>query len=265
MIKLIISDIDGTILNENHEYSSYLLDTINAVRARGVLFTLATGRMFDSARKIAEGLGVKLPIICYNGSYIRNMSDNTIHLNEGIAPQDAVKILKSCQEYGYHAQYYMNDKLYCYADTEDMKEYGRITNVPYHPLGEAIYNISYPVHKILLVNKDPQSKEQMQQRLQALGADVDFTSSHKFYLEIMPRGHNKATAVQVLSKILKVDIADIMTAGDSFNDREMLQLVGTGVAMGQAPNAVKTVAKYVTDTNEKDGLAKALERLVLQA
>lgn len=265
MIKLIISDIDGTILNNNHEFSEYLLKTINAARQKGVLFTLATGRMYASAIQIAKGLSVDLPIICYNGCYIRDVVSDKIYLNEGISPEDTIKIIKTCREHGTHVQYYLNDKLCCPQDTEYMIEYTNITKVPYYALGEEFYNVKEPVSKILIADKNINNKNELHNKLLKLNANVDFTSSHKFYLEIMPKYHSKATALKILAKQLNVDIGNIMTAGDAFNDLEMLKLVGTGVAMGQAPDEVKSIANYVTDTNENDGLAKAIETLVLNA
>lgn len=262
MIKLIVTDIDGTLINNAHRYSERLVRAVNAARAQNVLFTLATGRMYCSGVMFAKELQVDLPIICYNGGYIRDAADK-VYYKEGIDPQSANTILKVCRGQSWHVQYCVNDNLFCAKDTDYMREYSQVAKVPYQVLGEEFYTAEDKVNKFLFIQDDVAVLRDIQQRIAEVCTTVDFTRSQANYLEVIPKGVNKGVAIKSLAQILNVDTKDIMAIGDSYNDLEMLTAVGHGVAMGQAPEDVKAAVAYVTDTNEQDGLAKAIEKYVL--
>ena len=262
MIKAIISDIDGTLLNKKLEYTPRLVAAIEAAEAKGVVFTLATGRMYSSAKNAVRGLEIKVPIICYNGAYIREFSSETILYQQTLDAVSAKTILRVCQQNNWHVQYYINDELFCATDNALIQKYAQMTGVPHYILGDAFYTPTASISKILLIEEQG-DLHAIRQTLQATGADVDFTSSKPSFLEIIPKGVSKGEAIKRLAAYLNISTDEIMAVGDSFNDLEMLQAVGHGVAMGNAEQALKNVAKHVTDHHDSDGLAKAIERYVL--
>lgn len=262
MIKAIISDIDGTLLNKNLEYSPRLSAAIKAAEARGVIFTLATGRMYVSAKNAVRGLDIKVPIICYNGAYIREFNGPDILYQQSLESEAANKILTACQTNDWHAQYYINEELYCAVDSERIRKYAQLTGVQHHVLGEDFYAPQEPISKILLIDEQ-RDLSVICQILKNTGANVDFTSSKPSFLEIIPKGVSKGAAIKKLAAHLNISTEDIMAVGDSYNDMEMLKSVGHGVAMGNAEPALKAIARYVTDDHNADGLAKAIEKYVL--
>lgn len=262
MIKAIISDIDGTLLNKKLEYTPRLVAAINAAKERGVIFTLATGRMYASAKYAVRGLDIKAPIICYNGAYIREFDSERILYQQTLDSASADAILRVCREHSWHIQYYIDDELYSPVDNALIEKYAEMTSVPYHVLGDDFYQPKGKINKILLIEPQ-QGLTAIREKLATVNANVDFTSSKPSFLEIVPRGVSKGEAIRRLAAHLNVATDEIMAAGDSFNDLEMLQTVGHGVAMGNAEQALKDVARYVTDTNNDDGLAKAIEKYVL--
>lgn len=264
MIKLIISDIDGTLLNEKLEYTPRLVAAIKAAEAKGVIFTLATGRMYSSAKNAVCGLDIKVPIICYNGAYIREFNGDKILYQKTIESAAATAILQVCQHHSWHVQYYVNDELFCAKDSQLIQKYAKMTGIQHHILGDDFYAPQDKINKILLIEEHCNISE-IRKILQATGANVDFTSSKTSFLEIVPKGVSKGEAIQQLASYMNVSTDEIMAAGDSYNDLEMIQIVGHGVAMGNAEQAIKDVARYVTDHNNADGLAKAIEKYVLGA
>lgn len=262
MIKAIISDIDGTLLNKNLEYTPRLAAAINAARERGVIFTLATGRMYVSAKTAVQGLPIEAPIICYNGAYIRDFNSPMVLSQHCVDTASANKILAVCEQRGWHVQYYIDDKLYCAKDNALIRKYAKLTGVEHTVLGKDFYNTTAAISKILLI-EEHQDINAIRAELQQTQALVDFTSSKASFLEIVPQGVSKGEAIKKLGAYLGIDVADIMAVGDSYNDLEMLQTVGHGVAMANAEPEVKAAARYVTDSNNEDGLAKAIEKYVL--
>lgn len=262
MIKAIISDIDGTLLNKKLEYTPRLVAAIKDAEAQGVIFTLATGRMYSSAKNAVAGLDIKSPIICYNGAYIREFDSDNILYQQTLESAAANTILAACRENSWHVQYYINDELFCAKDNLLIQKYAKMTGVPHHVLGDAFYTPQARVSKILLIEEQGNLAD-IRQTLQATGANVDFTSSKPSFLEIIPQGVSKGAAIRRLAAHLNISTDEIMAAGDSFNDLEMIQSVGHGVAMGNAEQALKDVARYITDHNDADGLAKAIEKYVL--
>ena len=262
MIKAIISDIDGTLLNKKLEYTPRLLAAVQAAQAQGTIFTLATGRMYVSAKQAVQGLPIQVPIICYNGAYIREFDGDKMLGQQCLDIIATDKILAACKQNKWHVQYYINDHLYCAVDNELIRKYAKLTGVSHTVLGDDFYTAQDQISKILLIEEN-QDIFAIRRELEQTGAQVDFTSSKPSFLEIVPQGVSKGAAIKQLGAYLGIDIKDIMAVGDSFNDLEMLQTVGHGVAMGNAEPEVQAAARYITASNEEDGLAKAIEKYVL--
>lgn len=262
MIKAIISDIDGTLLNKKLAYTTRLKEAVQAAQAQGTIFTLATGRMYVSAKQAVQGLPIQAPIICYNGAYIREFDSDKVLTQQCLDIEAADKILTACKQNNWHVQYYINDALYCAADSELIRRYAKLTGVEHTVLGDDFYTAQAHISKILLIEEDKDIFA-IRGQLQQTGAKVDFTSSKPSFLEIVPQGVSKGAAIKYLGAHLGIDIQDIMAVGDSFNDLEMLQTVGHGVAMGNAEPEVQKAARYITASNDDDGLAKAIEKYVL--
>jgi len=118
--------------------------------------------------------------------------------------------------------------------------------------------------KILAIIKDDIQVEGMEQVLKnTYGSSLNITRSKPYFLEIMNCKANKAIALQVIAQHYNIDRSEVLAIGDSYNDLEMIQWAGIGVAMGNARKQVKEVADFVTLTNEEEGVAEALYKYVL--
>lgn len=265
MIKLIVSDIDGTLLDNNLQYTPRLVQAVQAARAQNVHFTLATGRMFCSALPFAQDLSVSTPIINYNGALIKSPISGETMYSQPLDLEHAQKIVNLCKEHNWHIQSYVDDILYVPKINNYATMYSTMAKVPVHSQGEAFYSMHQRPDKLLII-AEPSDIADIKAKLleHNIGNLVTLTASKSMFIECVHKDVNKGNALCKLADIMNIKIEQVMAVGDSFNDIEMLTTAGIGIAMDNSPKAVKDAAKFVTADNNDDGLAKAIEKYVLQ-
>lgn len=275
-IKLICIDMDGTLLNNNHEVSEKNKEILKKVHSKGINIALTTGRIFISARYYSDLIGINTPVIASNGAYIKNKYEDKAILEGSLNKEDAIEIYKIVKKHNLnitfnswdtlireievpksHAYYIMNKYL-----SEDKKVKFLITN----DIISTINNFSESILKGIVIeekdNKDnlwaakKEIKEKFKDKLHVVSSGND-------NFEIMDGSISKGSAVLHLAKTLNIDKEEIMCIGDSENDISMLKVAGFSVAMGNGNDLVKEIADFITDTNNNDGVAKAIEKYVL--
>lgn len=256
--KLIVLDLDGTALNSKNVIPGNLQDILIRLKDNNnCRVILASGRSITSMKQIARNLGLKAPVITLNGgSIIDPISDEVFH--EKNLPikvyTENILILKHLQidfvvftAFGVYAEKPS-------AITNILKKY---SEYKIEWVGD-FSTIDGPV-KILIIPESDEANTEMRKYTKHL--DIDIIESGFSFTEIVPKGVNKGSALQIVSEMLQINHETIIAFGDNENDIEMLQLAGTGVAMGNAPDYVKKEADMVTDTNDNDGVYKVLERI----
>lgn len=275
-IKLICIDMDGTLLNNDHEVSEKNKEILKKVHSKGINIALTTGRIFISARYYSDLIGINTPVIASNGAYIKNKYEDKAILEGSLNKEDAIEIYKIVKKYKLnitfnswdtliretevpksHAYYIMNKQL-----SEDKKVKFLITN----DIISTINNFSESILKGIVIeekdNKDnlwaakKEIKEKFKDKLHVVSSGND-------NFEIMDGSISKGSAVLHLAKIFNIDKEEVMCIGDSENDISMLKVAGLSIAMGNGNDIVKEVADFITDTNNNDGVAKAIEKYVL--
>ncbi|GGG04686.1 Cof-type HAD-IIB family hydrolase [Paenibacillus abyssi] len=262
--KLIAIDVDDTLLNDEIKVTEATKAVLAAAVAQGVTVTLATGRMFPSAKKIAMQVELNVPIITYQGALVKTLLDEQV-LYERYVPTDAAKTLYHfCEEHGLHLQLYVNDVLYAKEDNDKIRAYSKLSNIPYTVEPNYEQLLEQPQTKMLIID-DPALLDQMAEKLQPLIGDrVHITKSKPHYLEFMHKEGTKGHAVQFLAEHIGCTMDQVIAIGDSWNDHEMLEVAGLGVAMGNAIPALKEIADFVTLSNNDEGVRHVIEKFVLQ-
>lgn len=264
MIKLFVTDIDGTLLPTGGKVSAANVEAVQAMIRAGVKVAIATGRMYRATLPIAAQLGVSIPIICYNGALIKSSAGEILHaqfMDEAIV----LKIINFFEEHGRHIQSYSDDVLYVparnrYVEYYETTQKVSAVEVGWNGLREHAKNIT----KLLSISDDESELiDSMNAIKEMCGNPVEVTRSTVKFAEFMAGGVTKASAIKILADKFNVDNAEILAIGDSENDLQMLTSVGVGVAMGNAVPAVKAVCPRVTDICENDGFAKAVYDYVL--
>jgi hypothetical protein len=263
MYKLIAIDIDDTLINDDKEVTPATQTALEEAVAAGVVVTLATGRAYASAQAIARQTGLNVPIITYQGALVKNLLDEKV-LYERYVPQDAVhKLFTYCVEHDLHLQTYIDDKLYAREDNQKIKDYTDLNKTPYYIEPDWEKLVPQKTPKMLIID-DPAFLDELAPILrELLGDSVHITKSKPQFLEIMHHEGTKGIALEFLANHFGCDLSETIAVGDSWNDHEMLEAAGLGVAMANAIPALKEIANFVTLSNNEDGVKYAIDKFIL--
>ena len=264
MYKLIAIDIDDTLLNDKNEVTDATKKALSDAAERGVIVTLATGRMFSSARQIAEQIHLDVPIITYQGSLIKTLIDGNV-LYERTVPQQMSRFLfEYAAQNGLHLQAYYNDELYAKEENDRLKDYARNSNVPYRIEPDFEKLASLPMTKLIMID-EPEKLDRIAHELEPqVGHQVHITKSKPNFLEFLHHEGTKGHALAFLANYFQCDLSETIAVGDSWNDRDMLKTAGLAVAMANAVEPLKELADYVTFSNNEEGVKHVIEKFILQ-
>lgn len=263
--KLIAIDVDDTLLNDKIEVTPRTKQALKQAIEAGVTVTLATGRMFASAQKIAQQIELNVPIITYQGSIIKTLLDGRILYERYVPEEAAVKLYEYCEAKGLHLQLYVDDVLYAKEDNKRIQGYSRLSNIPYVIESDFAALVRKPQMKMLIID-EPEVLDAAAEELKPLIGDIaHITKSKPHYLEIMHKEGTKGHALQFLASHIGCGMEQVIAIGDSWNDHEMLEVAGLGVAMENSVQPLKEIADYITASNNEDGVALVVEKFVLGA
>lgn len=262
MYKLIAIDIDDTLLNEHNQVTEKTKQALKAAQDAGVTITLATGRMFASAQQIAKQIELNVPIITYQGSLVKTLVDEKVLYQRDVPKEAALQLLEYAKEHQLHLQLYVNDTLYGIEDNERIKAYSRNSNIPYKI--EADFNrlINEPNHKMLIIDEPEILDSHIPILQEKLGHVLHITKSKPNFLEFMHKEGTKGEALKHLAQYFNCDLSETIAIGDAWNDREMIQVAGLGIAMGNAVEPLKALADYITLSHNEDGVAYAINKFI---
>lgn len=263
MYKLIAIDIDDTLINDDKEVTPATQQALEQAVAKGAVVTLATGRAYASAHKIARQTGLNVPIITYQGALVKNLLDEQV-LYERYVPKDAAqKLFEYCIENNLHLQTYIDDKLYAREENQKIIDYTTLNNTKYYIEPDFSKLVAQPTPKMLIIDEPDYLDEIIPVLRDLLGDSVHITKSKPHFLEIMHHEGTKGHALKFLAAHFGCDLSETIAIGDSWNDHEMLEAAGLGVAMGNAIPALKEIADYVTASNNEDGVKQVIDKFVL--
>ncbi|MGK7932686.1 MAG: Cof-type HAD-IIB family hydrolase [Microcystaceae cyanobacterium] len=269
-IKLLFLDIDGTIAGKSNEVSDRVVETIQAVQRKGIKVAVATGRMYHSALRFHQRIQSSLPITAYNGAWIQDPLDGKRHHHWPVPSPLSLELLDFLEQPQLRQRLdihcYIDDQLLVREITEETEEYKERSGISPKAVGDFRHILHEPTTKMLVISSDVILIHQLLESLkkQYSPEQLCLTQSNPTYLEITHPQANKGTAVRYIAEqVLGLNADQVMTIGDNFNDVQMLNYAGMGIAMGNAPLPVQQVAKWVTKDVEEDGVAVAIERFLL--
>lgn len=266
-IRLIVADLDGTLLNSEHVVSPFTEHVIREAIAHGVLFTVATGKTFPSTREITTSFGIKIPVICGNGTQVF-LPDGTPVYENPIPLELALDAIHMTASRGFTPIVYTAMGLLAPGYNANVQELiDHHEPIPdYTPdIARVLYDGQKP-YKLVLMSQDWPALDQFQSELERHfeGRAQILRSGLESVLEVLPLNASKGNALKVILGRLNIMPEEIMCLGDNCNDVDMIRLAGIGVAMGHAPQDVRDAANYVTGTNDEDGVGHAIKKFVLE-
>ena len=263
--KMLVLDVDGTLLNDNKEISKRTLATLRKVQQMGVRIILASGRPTYGLLPLAKELELGTYngyVLSYNGGQVINASNGEVIFERRINPELIPYLEKKANKNGFGILTYDGDTI--------------VTNMPDNPhiQAEAALNgmkinyqenfsiaIDYSPCKCMLVSDDEKAliglEEHWKRRLDGV---LDVFRSEPFFLEVVGCRVDKANTLGAVMEMQGIKPDEIVVFGDGVADVTMLQLAELGIAMGNAPDSVKRCADYVTLSNNEDGVAVAVEK-----
>jgi hypothetical protein len=265
-IKMVALDLDDTLLDSKLKISSSCVNAIQKVRQKGVVITLSTGRMFKSALPYARQLDIDVPIITYQGAWVKNSLSGEELYFRPLPKSLACQAMTYFREQGVHYHSYFNDELCVEELSAEANDYARLAGVKANLHPDLIANLDCcDAIKIMAITQNESHLLAMEKELKANFADqLYITRSKPSYLEVMDRQVGKARALELTANHFGIKRSEVMAIGDSFNDLDMIKWAGLGIAMGNAVEAVKEAADFVTFSNDEEGVTEALQRFVLQ-
>jgi Cof subfamily protein (haloacid dehalogenase superfamily) len=264
-VRLVALDLDGTLIGDDLVLRPRVREAIAAAQARGVAFTIVTGRMFAAARPFARELAVEGPIVCYQGAAIFDAGTGAA-LRETPVSQDVTReTLAWAREHGVHAQCYADDKLYVDQINRFSKRYtalARVEPVVVPSLCAAFAD--RPSIKIVLVDDAERADGHLAALRALLGDRAYLTRSHVDFVEVVNPAVNKGEALAFVAQRHGIPLDETLAVGDAWNDVPLIEAAAVGVAMGSGPPELLAHADHVVADVAHDGVAEAIERYVLR-
>lgn len=270
MYKIVMLDLDGTLLDDNKNVSNKNIEIINKIyREKNIIFVIATGKNINDIKYVIDaiGEGINQYVIASNGAVIKDNINKKYILKRYLSDNEVINIIDEYKkhnltgliqtEQGPVIENKLAAEVEKYTYTENLKKYvldNKISNITLiTPMGKE--------EDLILL------KNELGNKFDTLDttAVCDFTHTNNGntytckYIDVMKKGSTKANAIKILIEYLNISKEEVIAIGDGGNDIPMFEIAGYKIAMGNANEYVKTKADYITDTNNKDGVAKALE------
>lgn len=270
--KMIAVDMDGTLLKDNKEVSDVNKEAIRKACELGVKVVVCTGRIFTSAKAYAKIVGSMAPIIASNGAYIREKDKDEVVYEKTLELENLLQAVKIAKELGFFPHIYTTNTIYTeklvyssknYATwNESLAEKDRVIIEIVEDLVEMIQENRHSFIKAVVMGDDLDKLNEFRNRIKE-EVKVSIMSSVKNNLEITAFGTSKGDGVRRLADFYGIKQEEVICIGDNENDISMIEYAGLGVAMDNSSEEIKKIANFVTDTNENDGVAKVIEKFIL--
>lgn len=272
-IKMIGLDLDRTTLRSDHEMSKETEDVLRQATEQGIHIVIATGRSFHSMPPSVHRIkGIEYTVNS-NGAEIRELKNSKTIYNNYIAASEVANIVEFLKAKDFSVEFFNDGKAYIsteqYENVRDgraqkrAREYVLETRNPVDNIYEFAMEHKNAIENInVFFDTDKEKHETWQQA--KIFKNVTLTSSLPDNIEFGGISTSKANALLYLAEKFDIKREEIMCCGDSLNDKEMLEMAGFAVAMENACDEIKEIADYVTDTNDNDGVAKAIKKFALK-
>lgn len=271
--KMVVIDLDGTLLNDKKQVSKRNAEVINDIyRKKGTLFVIATGRNINDITQVTETIGeaINQYVIASNGAIIKDNVKDEYVLKKYLTKTEVIETIDA------YRQKNLRGLVHTYEGqlTEENAKVEIGTKVRLvKDLKTFCLENDISTTSMLTLHGEEKNLREMKEKIEVEFSELDTTdicdiAVHKGqdiyqskYIDIMKKNSTKANAIKILSDYLHIDKEEIMVMGDGANDVNMFEMAGYKVAMGNANEDLKNKANYITDNNNQDGVAKALEKI----
>ncbi|WP_321324144.1 Cof-type HAD-IIB family hydrolase [Thiomicrorhabdus sp.] len=262
-IHLVVSDLDGTLLNPEHKLTAKTKQAVHDLVKQGTPFMLATGRHYQDVYLIAEQIGVEMCLITSNGARVHDHKGRLLYENH--MPANLVeRVLELSQNFDIHRNIYQQDLWLVEEPHESLLAIHEESGFEYKFRDFSQIDLNH-IDKIYFTAEHSVLQDLEKRLTQEVGDQLYITFTSPEYLEIMNLGVSKGQALQMILQQRNINAENVMALGDGMNDKEMLALVGHGVVMHNASESVKSLFPELAmaKSNAQDGVAEYLKATLL--
>ncbi len=266
MYKLVVLDIDGTLVNSEKKITEKTKEYIKKATEKGVKFILASGRTPYGILPVAKEIELEKIggyILAYNGGMCVNCVTMETLYETNMHNSEITKIYEYAKENNIPLMTYDKETLLIPNEvTKYIELEARINNLTIKKSEDFLKDVNFDFPKVLFTDEG-EILAKHESKVKELVPHLEVFRSEPFFLEVCPPNIHKATGIAKIIEILGVKQEEVIAIGDGFNDVTMIEYAGLGVAMGNAHDDIKAIANYVTVTNDEDGVCKVIEEFIL--
>jgi Cof subfamily protein (haloacid dehalogenase superfamily) len=260
-VRVVASDFDRTLVWTDTTLHERTIGAMRRAHDAGIPVIVVTGRMVKSVRRALEPAGVAAPVIAYQGAVVTDEEGRWLR-HEPIPLELAREIVGVLGDEGYSPNVYVDDGLYVASETEAARAYARLNRIDFHVVGPLLDWLDEPPTKLVCVG-EPAALDELEPRLKERFAGRAYVSkSLPHFLEFAQESVTKGSGMDFLAEHLGFGKAETVAFGDGENDVELVEWPAYGVAVANAHERVKAVARWVCPPAEEEGVAQVLEALL---
>lgn len=263
IVDTIITDMDDTLFNEEGKLSQFTLNVMQECLRRNIRVIPASGRAQASMQPYIDLLATKLPYIASNGAQLV-AADHSLLEEYSLSAETARQVCKALEEHGCYVQAYRGKVFYYAKECDPSIAYKKSSGMKGKAVGDLQAFLTFDTPKLLAVHHPDIIATLHPKMTDCFGNQVSFTISKPYFLEAAPSGVNKGMMLHRLAKRMGFAPQNTWVFGDSLNDISMFSFTKNSVAMGNARDEVKKIAKYICGPNNQDGMARFVSEHLLQ-
>lgn len=262
-VRLFISDLDGTLVDKKKQLTAGTIAAVARLKAAGIGFTVISARPRSGVMPIVDMLKLDVPIGAFNGGTIFTR-DGTVLSQHRIPPAVARGMFEMAQGLAVAPWLFADDRWFAHAAEGAHFASERVSSDQAPVVVEDFSPWYDHADKITFVSDDPSVLAGLLEKAQAAyGGQATIGQSQTYYLDVTATPANKGDGIVALAESFGVPLSQVAVIGDQFNDVPMFARAGVSIAMGQAPDGVKSRAQHVTAANDADGVARAIDSIIL--
>lgn len=266
--RMIAADLDDTLLDKNSKISLRNREAIGRAVGQGVIFVIATGRMFKTSVVYMNELSQNgdTPMINYHGALIKKAKSREIILHQPINTGLAASVIEEAERQDCHVSLFIDDNLYIREESEFSRYYQKMVNIELEQVGDLsafLKNNNSSPSKLSIIRWDGRIDEIEAGFRDIFGEKLSVLQSRPHFLEITDQKATKGQALRWLAEREGIKPEEVIAFGDGQNDLDMISYAGLGVAVANARPQVLEAADLITSSNNEDGVAEVIEKYVL--
>ena len=265
MVKLIALDIDGTLYNSQGEVSALTRFALKKAHDKGVRLMLASGRSIHGLKQLAQRNGLPLDNLVYlgfNGACVAEGENTEILFEFPLGNELAKRVIKQLKKYPVTIMLPHRHELWVENGNGHLVDFECETESLNKQVIDDLLNIDFEPNKVV-ISANPELLRPIEIEMNDLfGNETNIVISGPVYLDFTAKDIDKGASLKRFCEMKGIDRADVIAFGDNYNDVTMIEYAGLGVAMGNAIPNLKSIANVVTATNDEDGIALILKKVL---